>query len=241
MFNFIRSFVSVSILAFALSLQAQEVKRMSYEAYLSGTLTLWEAAVESAEKAEKANPTDENIYQHALALYGLLNATLKDENEAVFDRYNDELEDRLDRLIDRKYKEAEARALMAALFGFRIAYAPWKGMYYGPKSSSYLDEALKLNSQSPIVQKMYASNQFFTPETWGGNIDNALSAYEASNFAFEKAGEVGNWMYLDNLAWIGMIHKQQSNDDQALKVWNEALALEPDFNWVSKSLIPSLK
>jgi tetratricopeptide (TPR) repeat protein len=241
MFKLSKLFISVSMLAFVISLNAQDVKRMTYDAYLSGTITLWESAVQESASQVEANPSSEAVYQHALALYGLLNATLKDESEKYFDKYDDDLEKQLDLLIERDYKSGDAHALMAALFGFRIAYAPWKGMYYGPKSSSYLDDALELSPESPVVQKMYASNQMFTPEMWGGSIDNALTAYTKSNELFEDNGDTLNWMYLDNMAWIGMIHKNKSNDELALQVWNEALALEPDFNWVSKGLIPSIK
>jgi tetratricopeptide (TPR) repeat protein len=114
-------------------------------------------------------------------------------------------------------------------------------MFLGGKTSDLLETALKNAPNSPIVQKMFAGNQYFTPEMWGGDKDKALAAFLKSNQLFEKGKDTQNWMYLDNLAWTGLIYQEKGMHEEAKKVWEKAIALEPNFEWVSKGLLPSLK
>lgn len=218
----------------------QDLKRLSYLAYLDQDKSSWKSNVAVATKAYQAKPDAQSKFQLALMEYGLLNATMKDQDEKLFDAYVDGLEDRLEELSKDKTYGAEAKALLSSVLGFKIAYSPWKGMLLGSKSSDLLESALKSGSNSPIVQKMYAGNQYFTPEMWGGDKDQALAAFLKSNQLFEQKSDTQNWMYLDNLAWIGLIYQEKGMNAKAKEVWQKAVALEPEFDWVSKNLLRSI-
>ena len=218
----------------------QDLKRLSYLAYLDQDKSSWKSNVAVATKAYQAKPDAQSKFQLALMEYGLLNATMKDQDEKLFDAYVDGLEDRLEELSKDKTYGAEAKALLSSVLGFKIAYSPWKGMLLGSKSSDLLESALKSGSNSPIVQKMYAGNQYFTPEMWGGDKDQALAAFLKSNQLFEQKSDTQNWMYLDNLAWIGLIYQEKGMNVKAKEVWQKAVALEPKFDWVSKNLLHSI-
>jgi tetratricopeptide (TPR) repeat protein len=218
----------------------QDLKRLSYLAYLDQDKNSWKSNVAVATKAYQSQPDTESKYQLALMEYGLLNATMKDQDEKLFDAYVDGLEERLEELSKDKTHSAEAKALLSSVYGFKIAYSPWKGMILGGKSSDLLEAAMKSAPNSPIVQKMYAGNQYFTPEMWGGDKDKALAAFLKSNQLFEQRSDTENWMYLDNLAWTGMLYQEKGMQAEAKKVWEKALAIEPNFEWVSKGLLPSL-
>lgn len=218
----------------------QDLKRLSYLAYLDQDKSSWKSNVAVATKAYQAKPDAQSKFQLALMEYGLLNATMKDQDEKLFDAYVDGLEDRLEELSNDKTYGPEAKALLSSVLGFKIAYSPWKGMLLGSKSSDLLESALKSGSNSPIVQKMYAGNQYFTPEMWGGDKDQALAAFLKSNQLFEQKSDTQNWMYLDNLAWIGLIYQEKGMNAKAKEVWQKAVALEPEFDWVSKNLLRSI-
>jgi len=96
------------------------------------------------------------------------------------------------------------------------------------------------NPSSPIVLKLYASNQYFTPEMWGGNKDLALKAFKKSTEYFGKNNQEKSWMNLDNLAWIGKIYQEEGQPEIAKLTWKKALEIEPNFYWVSKGLLPTL-
>jgi tetratricopeptide (TPR) repeat protein len=218
----------------------QDIKQLSYQAYLTQDKNAWKQNVALATQTYQSQPKEENLFHLALTEYGLLNATMVDQDERLFDAYADGLEKRLTTLTKSKTYGAEAKALLSSLYGFKIAYSPMKGMFLGPKSSGLLEEAFGQAPNSPIVLKMMAGNKYFTPETWGGDKDEALQLFQKSNQAFEKSGKEQNWMYLDNLAWIGMIHLEKGNEAKAKEVWTEAVKMEPNFHWVAKGLLADL-
>lgn len=218
----------------------QDLKRLSYLAYLDQDKNSWKSNVALATKAYQTQPGPESKFQLALTEYGLLNATMKDQDEKLFDAYVDGLEKKLEELAKDKVYGAEAKALLSSVYGFKIAYSPWKGMLLGSKSSDLLETAMKAAPNSPLVQKMYAGNQYFTPEMWGGDKNKALAAFLKSNQLYEKNQDTQNWMYLDNLAWTGIIYEEKGLQAEAKNVWQKALAIEPQFGWVSKGLLPKL-
>jgi len=218
----------------------QDLKRLSYLAYLEQDKNSWKSNVALATKSYQANPSAETLFALALTEYGLINATMKYQDERLFDAYYDGLESRLEELAkDRKYS-AEAKAMLASVYEFKIAYSPWRGMILGGKIGKLMDAALESAPNSALIQKMYAGNQYFTPEMWGGDQDKALTAFLQSNELFEQKKDTENWLYLDNLAWIGIIYQEKGMKAEAREVWEKALAIEPDFHWVSKGLLADL-
>lgn len=218
----------------------QDLKKLSYQAYLTQDKNAWKQNVALATQTYQSQPEEKNLFNLALMEYGLLNATMVDQDERLFDTYVDGLEKRLKTLSQSKTYSAEAKALLSSLYGYKIAYSPMKGMFLGSKSSGLLEEAYAKAPNSPIVLKMMAGNKYFTPETWGGDKDEALALFQKSNLAFEKSGKEQNWMYLDNMAWMGMIHLEKGNEAKAKEIWTEAVKLEPNFHWVAKGLLADL-
>ncbi len=228
------------IIAIIYSSNAQTLTEISYDAYLSNSVAIWQNIEEKADKAYTKSKSNEALFDLALVQYGLLNTCISNQNEEIFDDYVDRLEKNLDRLIKEDFRKHDALALKSAVFGFKIAFSSWKGMFLGPKSSALIEEALELDKSSFIVQKMYASNQYFTPEMWGGNSENAINAFGLSISKLEEQGMQKNWMYLDNLAWLGIAYSQTGQPELAEQTWIKSLEVESDFNWVSKVLLPNL-
>lgn len=232
--------IIIFLLCAVYTVNAQKATELTYEAYLSGSLIVWEKAVNDAASLVSQEDSNENKFQLANSMLGLLGATMATKDENRFDKYAEEAESILKELSESGFRKEECNAMLASILGYHIAYSPWKGMYLGPKNTALIDDALEGKPDSPIVQKMYAQHQYFTPEMWGGNVNNAIKAFEYSNKLFEESGVKNNWMYLDNMAWLGMAHKKVGNNDLAKQVWKKALVIEPDFKWVEKALLPSL-
>ena len=218
----------------------QKLKQMSYLAYLSSDKVAWKQSVAFAYKLYQDSPTEEAKFQLALTEYGLLNTTMIDQDEKLFDAYASDCQERLENLSKSNKYGAEAKALLSGLLGFKMAYSPMKAIFLGPKSSGLLDEAMKENPQSPIVLKQYASNVYFTPEMWGGNKELALNTFLKSTEKFSGTDLEKSWMHLDNLAWTGILYQEAGDQELARQIWEKALEIEPDFYWVSKQLLPSL-
>lgn len=238
--NVSKSFVCLIVMIMASSFQ-QQVQTNTYAAYLSGSLQLWERSIAQAQQQYDASQTNDARFELALAMYGGMSATMKDEDEAFFGRYVDDAMDHLDELIEREFRVADCKAIKSGIYGFKIAYSPWKGMFLGPKSSSTIESALELDPNSPIVQKLYGNNMFFTPETWGGDKEKALKAFEKAILLYKNTPDSEtDWMFLDTYAWLGQAYQSFDNKEKARETYMASLEMEKDFNWVNYVLLPQL-
>lgn len=204
---------------------------LSYQAYLSSSLTLWERKIDQTAPAS---------YERAMAQYGLLNTTMAGKDEKAFDKYYDPTLDLLDQLIEEKVNVASCQAVKSSVYGLAMAYDSWKGMFLGPKSSGLIEEAYESEPNNPLVVKLYASSKLYTPEMFGGDPKTALKEFERAVQLFDEAEDVpSNWLYMDALAHLGIAYGKVGQPEKAMEVYTKALALEPDFNWIKFSLKPS--
>jgi tetratricopeptide (TPR) repeat protein len=212
-------------------------QKTQYQAYLKSDVKLWHQSM-------KEVATSNDAFTKSLAGYGVLNATMATQNEDLFDEYLDETYDPLEALVDsKKGNTADAKALMASILGFKMGFAPWKGIYLGSKSSSLAEQALEANPESYIVQKMYAGSMYYTPETFGGDVKVAAKAFEKCIALMEANPESvkENWLYLDALAHLGGSYIRLNQKEKAIAIFEKALEIEPQFLWVSQVLLPNAK
>ncbi len=216
------------------------IRKITYNAYLSGVMNIWEQGIRQAKEQYIGSKNQDDRFELALTLYGVLNATMKDKDKDIFEKYVDVTVDHLESMIESKYKLAECKALLSAIYGLKIAYTPWMGMFYGPKSDILIEDAMEIDSRSPLVQKLYGNSKYFTPEMWGGNPDDAILAYREAIRLFEEGDISNDWLYLDTFAWLGSAMSKQGDKEKAREVFTRALELEPDYNWVKYALLPDL-
>ena len=209
--------------------KAQEVDSLMYKAYLMNSESLWEAALDQYN--------EEWSIEKGIAYYGILNNTMVTKNEKKFDQFVDPALDYLEALEEKGIYRAEAMALRSSIYGFIMAYSPWKGMYYGPKSSGAIESALKANADSPIVHMISGSSLFYTPETFGGDKEAAIVSFKKAVELFEKHNYKG-WLYINTLADLGQAYQEVGQHSKAIATYQKALAVEPEFRWVSSQLLP---
>ena len=114
-------------------------------------------------------------------------------------------------------------------------------MFLGPKSNSTIEDAMGKNPNSPIVQKLYGNSKLFTPETWGGDKEEAVKAYEKAVLLYKnQEGSENDWMFLDTYAWLGQAYQSIDKKDKAKETYLASLEMEKDFNWVNYVLLPQV-
>jgi|SRR4051812_21158761 tetratricopeptide (TPR) repeat protein len=226
--------------------QSAEANEVTYKAYITQNIQdakgQWKKIVADAQSILKPNE-QQALYGLALAQFGLLTASMRDQDEDLFDDYADETEKNLKILISQSHSTAEPRALLAALYGLKMGYSPMKGMFLGAKSQSLMDNALKEAPTSPLVWKLYANSKFFTPETWGGDISEAIKSYEKSIRLYESDSLKikNNWLYLDTIAFLGQAYLKNKQPAKATEMFEKALKVEPNYSWVKLVLLPKAK
>lgn len=238
-----KTIISVLIAVAAIGqTKAQNVEALMYKAYLTNSMSLWEKAVSVTQRASDANNDNmEKRFIYSLAQYGLLNATMSDENEVLFDKYLDKTKENLEVLIDDQLKKSEAKALLSSIYGLQMGFSPLKGMFLGSKSSSLVEEALKEKPNSALINKIYAGSKLFTPEMFGGDVNVSIEYFEKAITAYERDSSQlrNNWLYLDTHAFLGIAYKKVNRLEDAITIYKKILAVEPEFNWVSNVLLPS--
>lgn len=211
----------------------------SYHAYLNSNLKeVWKKEVSDKAKLALENPEHHLIL--ALSQFGLLSATMADQDEDLFDEYYDNTVENLEALIKSDKNWAEPKAILSAVYGLKMAYNPMMGMFLGPKSGNLIEKAKDLAPKSPLVWKLYANSKFFTPEMFGGDLDEAISSYEKCIQLYESqpAQLEYNWLYLDALAFMGQAYLKKGEKEKAKLIFEKALQVEPEFAWVKYSLLP---
>jgi tetratricopeptide (TPR) repeat protein len=238
--NQVKSFVTLLFVTvwFTADLYGSDNETRSYQAYLSGIKSFWKQAVQEKQQEYESSPGNKQRYELSLTLYGLLGATFRDEDEKMFDEFVDQTEAHLQALSKGTPYEAEAKALLSSVYGYKIAYDPWKGMFLGGKSSKLVEEAVEMAPDSPIAWKMFAGSKHHTPAAFGGDVATAIEAYQkAIKLWQENNQEKNNWLYLDTYVWLGMAYKEQGMEVEANEIFRKALDHEPQFSWV-RSLLP---
>lgn len=238
--NLSKLFLGLVLMITASSFQ-QPIQNSTYAAYLSGSMQLWERSIAQAQQQFESSKSNEARFNLAMTMYGGMSATMKDQDEDFFDKYVDEAMDHLDELIDQDHRVADCKAIKSGVYGFKIAYSPWKGMFLGPKSNSTIEDAMEENPNSPIVQKLYGNSKLFTPETWGGDKEEAVKAYEKAVLLYKnQEGSQSDWMFLDTYAWLGQAYQAIDKKDKAKETYLASLEMEKDFNWVNYVLLPQV-
>lgn len=229
-----------TLLSIQVSAQS-EAEEMAYFAYTSNNKSLWKQLVSKEQANYNKSKTNDNLYALLLAQHGLLNATLSDQDEDLFDEHYESAKDNAEKLIDTDYQIGNAKAILSAIWGWEMGYSSYKGMFLGGKSSSNIEEATKMAPNVPLVWQVYASSKFFTPSMFGGDTKEAQEAYEKAVKLYEDQNLTkSNWRYLDALAWLGKVYEKNGEKDLAKSTYEKALAVEPDFGWVKYALLPSI-
>lgn len=212
-------------------LQGQGSQEIQYAAYLKAGKSLWQRSIEEEKLKHGAGS-----FECALATFGLLNATMATRDETTFDDYADKLVDILQEVIDQNPNWGEPQALLSGVYGLKIAYSPIKGMIYGPKSGSLISAALKLQPESPLVQKLHGSYKLYTPSMFGGDPREAVKAYFQATALYETGESKENWLYLDSLIGLAMAFHKNDQPALAIETLKKAISLEPEFLW-AKSIL----
>ncbi|MEM7110558.1 MAG: hypothetical protein AAF519_20180 [Bacteroidota bacterium] len=234
--------LALTVVVYSTTYSQSEADEMAYLAYITTNQSLWKKLVKESQTRFDANKSNENRYNLALAQHGLLNSTMTDKNEDLFDDYFKKTKAHLEELIENGYQEGNSRAMLSSIYGWEMGYSTWKGMFLGGKSSSNLEKATKADPSSPIVWQIYAGSKLFTPKAFGGSIPEAVEAYEKSVELYEANPELtkSNWRYLDALAWLGVAYTNNDQIEKAKNTYHKALEAEPGFGWVKFKLLPGI-
>lgn len=168
-------------------------------------------------------------------------------NPAIAEReqtdFLDEAEAQLNLALKTSANLAEARALLCAVYGGKIAHDPMSGMILGPRAENAIEAALRLEPDNPRILLTKAVGKFNTPAEFGGDVKEAEALLRQSLERFEKEPvdkPWPNWGRFDAHAWLGQALAKRGDKIGARAEYQKALTIAPKSGWVRFVLIPAL-
>lgn len=212
-----------------------------YNGYVNNQPGLWREGISTLEQLSENSEDKELLLELASARYGLLGYCIASKACDDTEEQIDKMEDDLRAMLKKDPKWAEANAMMGALYGLKIGMNPAMGIFWGRRSSQYIEDATQFDALSPIAWMEKGNAKYFAPKLFGGNIDEAINCYNKAADLFVKQQKEKSWQYLHTLACLGMAYEKKENMDNAKQVYQRALKAEPSFDWVRNELLPKVQ
>ena len=150
----------------------------------------------------------------------------------------------LKKAIDLEDNFADAHALLAGAYGQKIGLKHHLGIVLGPKAKENREKAKHLEGDNPRVALIAGLHYYYTPTMFGGDKQRAMHNFELAVELFTKE-EISNpiqpsWGYDEAYTWLGILHMEQQNIENARKAFIKALEVNPNNGWVKSYLLPGL-
>ncbi len=166
----------------------------------------------------------------------------QDKKKAL--QYLDEAISHLQKATQKDNKFADAFALLSACYGQKIGYKPMMAMILGPESGKMMQAAYALEPGNPRVVLLDAIGKYFTPPMFGGSQDKALAGFKKAAELFAnfkpKSKLYPDWGKAEAYAWQGFAYLNQKKYARAKQALEQALAINPDYQWVKHQLMPQV-
>ncbi|MEM9302896.1 MAG: hypothetical protein AAGE01_12325 [Pseudomonadota bacterium] len=129
-----------------------------------------------------------------------------------------------------------ADALRSSCLGALIALSPvLGGMRYGSTARAAVGDAMDAAGDHPFVQLQKAISDLNTPGTWGGDVAASRARLRALAATVGEAPDAPwGWLLPEVLGHLALAEKKLGHDGDARAVLDRALALRPDYRWLSQ-------
>jgi len=219
----------------------RQFQDMVYQAFINKNMNLWEQSLHEMEQLFVRRPSAPLLYDIILAQYGLTGYYLGIDEEKKAEAIIEKADINLVNLANIESYRASAYALEGAFIAYRIALAPMKAVYLGPKSNAAIDKGMELDKLNANVWIEKANAAFYAPPVFGGSKSASIDYYKEAIRLLEKnMSNNHRWLYLNTLVALGKAYAETGRKDEAVRVYNKALSFEPDFLWVKEELLPKL-
>lgn len=147
----------------------------------------------------------------------------------------------LEKAIELNPKNAEAHAVLSHVLRSLIGSGN-RNHDIIQKSIEHRERAFELAPENPRILMLEASALIFIPEDRGGNIAEGIRyAFEAAGRFAMESDDDQNWGEADNWALLGAAFRKNQKPKVALRAYQKAVEVQPNWILVRDQIIPSLK
>lgn len=208
--------------------------------FISGSALADQASVDAIEQAsmqlnqtqlvqlaEQTAGYDQALANYRLAIAQNLNADTDSAAKSL-----DSAMEQLETMTEQDSENAEAWALLAQIYGYKISFSPMKAVYYGPKSGEALSKAYSLAPNNPRVHLVKAVSEYNSPAMFGGSKKAAVASLDKAIELFVNDSATDTqWGHAEAYVWRGLAKLSLEDNDAAIADFEQAIELEPDYGW----------
>lgn len=211
-----------------------------YNAYVSGNMTKWKAAMDSVDALKQKN--DKAVLDLINYQYGYIAWCIGSNKDDEAEKYLKKATGNLNKLEQKKYNESMLFAYKAAFVGFEIGLAKYKAPFIGMNSLEYAKKSVSIDASNALGYMQLGNIYFYMPKMFGGSKSLALEHYLKAMKFMESSNEykTSNWNYLNLLTTIISAHIELNQYEEAKKYCIKTLTIEPGFDWVKNILYPKV-
>lgn len=140
---------------------------------------------------------------------------------------------------------AEGWLLLSASYAQKITVKPLSAVGLGRRFNRAMKTAEELEPDNPRVVLLRAITDYNLPGIVGGNKDRAMDGLlkAAELYRNETISDplLPSWGHDQTYARLGIAYTDRGDFGEARKAFDQALVLNPDYEWVSRTLLPSLE
>lgn len=154
---------------------------------------------------------------------------------------NEAAERTLKAAIEANDNDAECRAMLSCVYGFRIAEHPWKAVWLGPRVLALQGAALRRGEDNPRVHYLIGAGYQGAPDIFR-NTGKARAHLERAEelFRSQRAAARGplepRWGEAETLGLLGDILNGTGDTAAARRYYRAALEVNPHYTPASRKL-----
>ena len=147
-----------------------------------------------------------------------------------------EIDKGIDWLKEMKHKNSEDYALLAMLQGFSLQFKGMKAMFISGDIKKNAQTAIALDSTNLRAYYVYASNDFYTPEKYGGGKECEKYLLKAVSLPAQqvKNDYLPSWGKEESYEMLIKYYIRKEKWDDANKYYQEAIKMFPDSYTISQ-------
>ncbi|PKP11646.1 MAG: hypothetical protein CVU09_02100 [Bacteroidetes bacterium HGW-Bacteroidetes-4] len=208
-----------------------------YQLFIKGDMKTWASTLDELTIQYEQSKNSALLEELVLATYGLVGYYLGKEQKELAAKSLQSGTHYLNILAGNKPNNQTYQALKGAFIGFELGLNPWKAPFIGPESQTTINNAIKKAPNNPQTNFEYANLLFWSPKWVGGDKQKALIYYRKTIVLLEQEQKTHQWYYLWAYTAYANALKTLGRSDDAQKVYQQIVAIEPEYQWVKEELL----
>lgn len=206
---------------------------MMYEAFVNQNAAKAVNAVERLEFLFKSSVETDILYELTHAQQAILDFEIKED---YYELLYEKAKVNSEKLLNTENYKSYGHTFLASIYATQMGKSAMSAMFLAPKNKSHLKMAIEADGSNPVAWLQFGGYKFFAPGFFGGDLDDAINAFETSIGYFEAHPDQLelNWDYLGALYLLTRSYEKSGRQVEASVVKEKARSIEPRLAWVNK-------